>query len=62
MPLVQKTVQDFFGKEPNRSVNPDEVVAMQLFGPAWGEATLLGAAKALAAALPQLPEPTGITA
>jgi molecular chaperone DnaK len=28
MPLVQKTVQDFFGKEPNRSVNPDEVVAM----------------------------------
>ena len=28
MPLVQKKVQDFFGKEPNRSVNPDEVVAM----------------------------------
>ncbi len=28
MPLVQKTVADFFGKEPNRSVNPDEVVAM----------------------------------
>ncbi|MDR2605036.1 MAG: molecular chaperone DnaK, partial [Desulfovibrio sp.] len=28
MPLVQKSVQDFFGKEPNRSVNPDEVVAM----------------------------------
>ena len=28
MPLVQKTVQDLFGKEPNRSVNPDEVVAM----------------------------------
>lgn len=28
MPLVQKTVQEFFGKEPNRSVNPDEVVAM----------------------------------
>jgi molecular chaperone DnaK len=28
MPLVQKAVQDFFGKEPNRSVNPDEVVAM----------------------------------
>ncbi|MCR4666626.1 MAG: molecular chaperone DnaK [Desulfovibrio sp.] len=28
MPLVQKTVTDFFGKEPNRSVNPDEVVAM----------------------------------
>jgi len=28
MPLVQKTVQEFFGKDPNRSVNPDEVVAM----------------------------------
>ena len=28
MPLVQKTVADFFGKAPNRSVNPDEVVAM----------------------------------
>ena len=28
MPLVQKKVQDFFGKEANRSVNPDEVVAM----------------------------------
>ena len=28
MPLVQKLVGEFFGKEPNRSVNPDEVVAM----------------------------------
>ena len=28
MPLVQRKVQDFFGKEPNRSVNPDEVVAL----------------------------------
>ena len=28
MPLVQKMVAEFFGKEPNRSVNPDEVVAM----------------------------------
>ena len=28
MPLVQRTVQEFFGKEPNRSVNPDEVVAI----------------------------------
>ncbi|MBQ9536350.1 MAG: molecular chaperone DnaK [Desulfovibrionaceae bacterium] len=28
MPLVQQTVSKFFGKEPNRSVNPDEVVAM----------------------------------
>ncbi len=27
-PKVQQTVQDFFGKEPNRSVNPDEVVAV----------------------------------
>lgn len=28
MPQVQKLVKDFFQKEPNRSVNPDEVVAM----------------------------------
>jgi len=28
MPKVIETVKDFFGKEPNRSVNPDEVVAM----------------------------------
>lgn len=28
MPLVQSKVAEFFGKEPNRSVNPDEVVAM----------------------------------
>lgn len=28
IPLVQKMVKDFFGKEPNRSVNPDEVVAV----------------------------------
>ncbi len=28
MPLVQQKVQELFGKEPNRSVNPDEVVAM----------------------------------
>lgn len=28
MPLVQKTIEDFFGKKPNSSVNPDEVVAM----------------------------------
>ena len=28
MPLVQAKVKEFFGKEPNRSVNPDEVVAM----------------------------------
>jgi molecular chaperone DnaK len=28
MPLVQKKVQEFFGKEPNKGVNPDEVVAV----------------------------------
>jgi len=28
MPLVQNKVAEFFGKEANRSVNPDEVVAM----------------------------------
>ena len=28
MPKVVETVKNFFGKEPNRSVNPDEVVAM----------------------------------
>ncbi|MBI5077581.1 molecular chaperone DnaK [Candidatus Falkowbacteria bacterium] len=28
MPLVQKTVEEFFGKKPNLSVNPDEVVAV----------------------------------
>lgn len=28
MPMVQKKVKEFFGKEPNLSVNPDEVVAL----------------------------------
>ncbi|SJM37658.1 Chaperone protein DnaK [Psychrobacter pasteurii] len=28
MPLVQKTVEDFFGKEPRKDVNPDEAVAV----------------------------------
>jgi molecular chaperone DnaK len=28
MPLVMDTVKKFFGKDPNRSVNPDEVVAV----------------------------------
>ncbi len=28
MPMVQEKVKKIFGKEPNRSVNPDEVVAM----------------------------------
>lgn len=28
MPLVQKTVEDLFGKEPRKDVNPDEAVAV----------------------------------
>ncbi len=28
MPMLQKAVKDFFNKEPNMSVNPDEVVAI----------------------------------
>jgi len=28
MPLVQQTVKEFFGKEPHKGVNPDEVVAV----------------------------------
>ncbi len=28
IPAIQKVVTDFFGKEPNKSVNPDEVVAL----------------------------------
>src|SRR5882672_811977 len=28
IPMVQKIVQDFFGKEPHKGVNPDEVVAV----------------------------------
>ncbi len=28
MPMMQKAVKDFFNKEPNMSVNPDEVVAI----------------------------------
>jgi molecular chaperone DnaK len=28
MPLVQKTVKEFFGKDPHQGVNPDEVVAV----------------------------------
>jgi len=28
IPMVQKQVTDFFGKEPNRGVNPDEVVSI----------------------------------
>jgi molecular chaperone DnaK len=28
MPLVQQKVKEFFGKEPNKGVNPDEVVAV----------------------------------
>ena len=28
MPAVQKAVSDYFGKDPHKGVNPDEVVAM----------------------------------
>jgi len=28
IPAIQQAVEDFFGKKPNRSVNPDEVVAL----------------------------------
>lgn len=28
MPMIQEAVKEVFGKEPNRSINPDEVVAM----------------------------------
>jgi molecular chaperone DnaK len=28
MPIIQQTVEKFFGKKPNMTVNPDEVVAM----------------------------------
>lgn len=28
MPAIQAAVKEFFGKEPNRSINPDEVVAV----------------------------------
>ncbi len=28
MPMVQRAVQDFFGKEPRKDVNPDEAVAL----------------------------------
>ena len=42
MPLVQKTVQDFFGKEPRKDVNPDEAVAV---GAAIQAAVLSGEVK-----------------
>jgi len=28
MPAVQRAVKEFFGNEPNKGVNPDEVVAV----------------------------------
>lgn len=28
MPMVEKTVKEFFGKEPHKGINPDEVVAI----------------------------------
>jgi molecular chaperone DnaK len=42
MPLVQKKVADFFGKEPRKDVNPDEAVAM---GAAIQGAVLSGSVK-----------------
>jgi len=42
IPLVQETVRKFFGKEPNKSVNPDEVVAV---GAAIQGAVLSGTVK-----------------
>lgn len=42
MPLVQKTVEGFFGKEPRKDVNPDEAVAV---GAAIQAAVLSGEVK-----------------
>ena len=42
MPKIQEEVQKFFGKEPNKSVNPDEVVAI---GAAVQGAVLTGEVK-----------------
>jgi molecular chaperone DnaK len=42
MPMVQKIVADFFGKEPRRDVNPDEAVAI---GASIQGAVLSGAVK-----------------
>jgi len=42
MPLVQETVRKFFGKEPHKGVNPDEVVAI---GAAIQAAVLAGEVK-----------------
>jgi len=42
MPLVQKVVQDLFGKEPRKDVNPDEAVAI---GAALQAAVLSGEVK-----------------
>ncbi len=42
MPLVQKKVEEFFGKEPRRDVNPDEAVAI---GAAIQAAVLAGDVK-----------------
>lgn len=42
MPLVQKKVKEFFGKEPHKGINPDEVVAI---GAAIQAAVLKGEVK-----------------
>jgi molecular chaperone DnaK len=42
MPRVQQVVRDFFGKEPHKGINPDEVVAI---GAAIQGAVLAGEVK-----------------
>ena len=55
MPKVIESVKQFFGKEPHRGVNPDEVVAM---GAAIQGAVLKGeAAPAVPAAKPRIHQP-----
>jgi len=44
MPLVQRAIKDFFGKEPRKDINPDEVVAV---GASIQGAVLSGEAKDL---------------
>ena len=36
MPAVQRAVKEFFGKQPHKGVNPDEVVAVRRRDPGGG--------------------------